>query len=67
MEQRERNCSNVLKEEFHFDNKEVARRYFLELRQLFIDRNYLALDNEEYISMSKEIEAKIADGRKQNA
>ena len=59
--------SNVLKEEFHFDNKEVARRYFLELRQLFIDRNYLALDNEEYISMSKEIEAKIADGRKQNA
>ena len=59
--------SNVLKEEFVFDNKEAARRYFLELRQLFIDRNYLALDSEEYISMSRKIEAKIADGRKQNA
>ena len=52
----------VLKHEFTFDEKEFARKFFLELRQLFIDRNYLAPDNPEYAAMSAKINEKIAGG-----
>ncbi|MBQ9803726.1 MAG: V-type ATP synthase subunit A [Lentisphaeria bacterium] len=55
--------SAVLKHEFTFTEKEPARKFFLELRQLFIDRNYLALDDAEYAAMSDRINAKIAEGR----
>jgi hypothetical protein len=54
----------VLKTGFSFDEKEAARKFFLELRQLFTDRNYLALDDPEYAGMSAEIDAKIAQGSK---
>ena len=56
--------SRVLKTGFSFDEKEAARKFFLELRQLFTDRNYLALDDPEYAGMSAEIDAKIAQGSK---
>lgn len=55
--------SAVLKHEFTFEEKEPARKFFLELRQLFIDRNYLALDDAEYAAMSDRINEKIAGGR----
>jgi V/A-type H+-transporting ATPase subunit A len=55
--------STVLKHEFTFEEKEPARKFFLELRQLFIDRNYLALDDAEYVAMSDRINEKIAGGR----
>ncbi|MBE6399910.1 MAG: V-type ATP synthase subunit A [Lentisphaerae bacterium] len=55
--------SAVLKHEFTFTEKEPARKFFLELRQLFTDRNYLALDDAEYAAMSDRINAKIAEGR----
>jgi len=55
--------SAVLKHEFIFEEKEPARKFFLELRQLFIDRNYLALDDAEYAAMSDRINEKIAGGR----
>ncbi len=59
--------STVLKTEFDFEEKEPARKFFLELRQLFTDRNYLALDDPEYEKMSAAIEAKIGEGSKKNA
>ncbi len=57
----------VLKTEFDFAEKEPARKYFLELRQLFTDRNYLALDDPEYEKISAAINAKIVEGSKKNA
>jgi len=59
--------AEVLQETFSFTDKEEARKYFLELRQLFIDRNYEKLDSEEFSSLSSAINAKIAEGKKTNA
>ena len=54
----------VLRNEgFRFDDKDRARRYFLELRQLFIDLNYLKQDSPEFAEQEKRIEAKLAEGR----
>ena len=57
----------VLQDKFDFADKESARRYFLELRQLFIDRNYAELDSAEYKELSAQINEKIAEGKEQNA
>ena len=52
----------VLNTEFLFDgDKDAARRYFLELRQLFVDANYLAIDSAEFKLQEEEIEKKIAE------
>ena len=52
----------VLTTEFGFDgDKDAARRYFLELRQLFVDANYLAIDSAEFKQQEDEIEKKIAE------
>ncbi len=59
--------TTVLKTEFSFTEKEDARKYFLELRQLFTDRNYLALDDPEYEKMSAAINGKIVEGSRKNA
>ena len=56
--------SEVLHAQFDFEDKDLARKYFLELRQLFIDRNYSSLDSEDYKQLSSEIESKLAGGRK---
>ena len=57
----------VLQDKFDFADKESARRYFLELRQLFIDRNYAELDSAEYKELSVQINEKIAEGKQCNA
>ena len=57
----------VLQTAFFFDDKETARKYFLNLRQLFIDRNYMTLDSEEYRDQSELIEKLIAEGSIKNA
>ena len=57
----------VLKTAFHFDDKETARKFFLDLRQLFIDRNYMNLDSAEYRDQTVLIENLIAEGSKENA
>ncbi len=57
----------VLKENFHFEDKESARTYFLELRQLFLDRNYEQPDSSDYRALSDRINAKTAEGTKANA
>jgi V/A-type H+-transporting ATPase subunit A len=59
--------TEVLHDEFTFDDKESARKYFLELRQLFIDRNYEALDSSDYAALSQRIEEKIAERKVKNA
>ena len=52
----------VLDADFAFDgDKDAARRYFLELRQLFVDANYLAIDSAEFKQQEAEIEKKIAE------
>ena len=56
--------SEVLHTQFDFEDKDLARKYFLELRQLFIDRNYSPLDSDDYKQLSNEIDSKIAGGRK---
>ncbi|MBO7327317.1 MAG: V-type ATP synthase subunit A [Lentisphaeria bacterium] len=57
----------VLQTAFFFDDKETARKYFLNLRQLFIDRNYMTLDSDEYRDQSELIEKLIAEGSVKNA
>jgi V/A-type H+-transporting ATPase subunit A len=57
----------VLKTTFAFDDKETARKYFLDLRQLFIDRNYMDINSAEYRDQSALIENLIAEGSKKNA
>lgn len=52
----------VLKADFNFSDKESARKYFLELRQLFIDQNYMALESSEFADQQKLIDEKIAVG-----
>ena len=59
--------TEVLHEQFNFADKESARKYFLELRQLFIDRNYEKLDSADYNTLSEKITAKIAEGKQNNA
>jgi len=54
----------VLKAEFAFPDKAVARRYFLELRQLFIDWNYIAMDKAEFGRQQQLIAAKLTECRK---
>ncbi|MGE4564914.1 MAG: V-type ATP synthase subunit A [Victivallaceae bacterium] len=54
----------VLKAEFAFADKAVARRYFLELRQLFIDWNYIAMDKAEFGQQRQKIAAKLTECRK---
>lgn len=53
----------VLAESFDFADKGEARSYFLELRQLFIDWNYLVADSPEFAAKQSEITSKIAEKR----
>ncbi len=57
----------VLKTAFTFEDKEAARKFFLELRQLFTDRNYMALESAEYRDQSALIEKLISTGSRQDA
>jgi len=54
----------VLHESFTFDSKDTARRYFLQLRQLFLDMNYMPLDSAPYQEQTAKIDAKIAEGKR---
>ena len=52
---------NVMKNSFNFADKDAARRYFLELRQLFIDWNYIAEGSEEFKTHEQAIDSKIEE------
>lgn len=53
--------AGVLKKDFDFEEKEAARRWFLELRQLFIDWNYQADDTQDFKATESAIDAKILE------
>ena len=57
----------VLKTPFTFEDKETARKFFLELRQLFTDRNYMETEAEEYREQSALIENLISKGSRKDA
>ena len=58
----------VLKEEdFRFADKDGARKYFLELRQLFMDMNYLPFESAEFKAQQLKITEKIAEGKGSDA
>ena len=51
----------VLESAFPFEDKEEARRWFLELRQLFIDWNYIARSDAEFEQQENAIDSKLAN------
>ena len=57
----------LVEERFAFADKDAARRYFLELRQLFMDMNYMQFESEEFKAQERRIEEKIAEGVVANA
>ncbi|HOK05492.1 MAG TPA: hypothetical protein PLN24_09590, partial [Victivallales bacterium] len=52
---------NTLKKDYKFSAKDEARKFFQELRQLFIDWNYIAMDDEKFTEMEKKIDSKIKE------
>ncbi|MBN1621696.1 MAG: V-type ATP synthase subunit A [Endomicrobiales bacterium] len=52
---------DVLKKKFSFEDKEKARVSFYELRQLFIDWNYMPFNSDEFIKKEKEINTKLEE------
>ncbi len=57
----------VLRSDFKLEEKDDARSYFLELRQLFTDLNYLAGGTDEFKAQVEAIDVKIAERRNTNA
>ncbi len=57
----------VLSGAFSLPDKDTARSYFLNLRQMFMDLNYLAMDTQEFKDQEAAIEAKIAERSTVNA
>ena len=56
---------DVLKEEgFSFADKDAARRYFLEVRQLFMDMNYMPFQNDDFKKQELLIAEKLSEGKK---
>ena len=51
-------------DEFDFEDKAAARSWFLQLRQLFIDWNYLKTDSAEFADQQTAIINKIAECRR---
>ena len=58
--------TDVLKSTFKFEDKEVARRYFLELRLAFTNLNYAEFRSDKFRELEKVLDAKISE-RKENA
>ena len=46
---------NILTSNFEFEDKIKARRFFYELRQLFIDWNYMPMDSDEFKTQEETI------------
>jgi len=51
----------VLKSSFHFEDKDHARTYFNQLRQLFIDWNYMPHESDSFKSQTEAIDKAIAE------
>ena len=54
----------VLREEkFAFTDKDAARRYFLEVRQLFMDMNYMQFQSDDFKKQQQLIAEKLSEGK----
>lgn len=51
----------VLETRFRFGDKDAARRFFLELRQVCIDWNYSGFDSPEFKELEAKIDAKVKE------
>lgn len=51
--------NEILKTDLQFDDKEGARDFFYDLRQKFIDWNYMPFDGKEFKEQEKQIDDKI--------
>ncbi len=51
----------ILETKFQFGDKDLARRFFLELRQIFIDWNYSKFDSAEFKELEGKIDAKVKE------
>lgn len=56
-----RKVVGVLNDEFKFDDKDAARRFFLELRQMFTDWNYSPFNSDKFKKGEEAIAAKIKE------
>lgn len=53
--------SRILDTAFKFEGKDEARRYFLELRQMFIDWNYAAFGTDKFKQLENGLDEKIKE------
>lgn len=52
----------IIVQEFSFEDKDKARRFFQELRQMFINWNSTEFKSDEFAAIEKNIRAKMASG-----
>ena len=57
----------VIDQDFKFESKDKARRYFLELTQMFKTWNSIEYDSDEFKQKEKEVLTKIEEGKAQVA
>jgi len=57
----------VLETKFKFEDKETARRYFLELRLIFTNLNYAPFQSEKFKELEQQMNAKISERTAENA
>lgn len=53
--------SGILRMPFHFSDKGAARRYFADLRQIFVDWNYSAWKSPEFAENEKKLDVKLSE------
>ena len=53
--------TDILNSSFNFTDKDSARKFFMELRQLFIDWNYVKMDSDEFKKLEKSIDSKVKE------
>ncbi len=51
----------ILNTKFTFDNKDQARRYFLELRQIFTDWNYAEWESDGFRKLESQVDEKVKE------
>lgn len=56
-----RKIINILDMKFNFATKDIARKYFMELRQMFIDWNYLKFKSEKFNFQEETINSKLKE------
>ena len=57
----------VLRTSFKFEDKESARRYFLELRLIFTNLNYAPFQDDRFKELEQQLNAKISERTAKNA